>query len=222
MGMPIWFEKTVEYRFVLDILDREAVASPLDGHAETWWGDLIDSRNAQFRLIEFKIAETAVKTELAKYLPKGVPRPDVHYTRYITQTLRNPLFSLPGAQGHWLVFGDMDAKAWVERRGQALTLKARSYCDSESSKSFALENDAQMARVSAAELHPYLIALRKLRAVSGASTSGGMVLATVGGASSMWTTQEFLTITERTLGLTQTLDAGEPKRQREYDMPRGR
>lgn len=222
MGMPIWFEKTVEYRFVLDILDREAVASPLDGHAETWWGDLIDSRNAQFRLIEFKIAEPAANTELAKYLPKGVQRPDIHYTKYITQTLRNPLFSLPGAKGHWLVFGDMDAKTWVARRERALKLKARSYCDPESGNTFALENDAQLGRVSAAELHPYLIALRKLRAVSGASTSGGMVLATVGGASSMWTIQEFLTITERSLGLTQTLDPGEPKRQREYDTPRGR
>lgn len=57
--------------------------------------------------------------------------------------------------------------------------------------------------------------------MSDASTSEGMVLATVGGASSMWTTQEFLTITERALGLTQTLQH-EPRHQREYDMPRGR
>lgn len=222
MGMPIWFEKTVEYRFVLDILDREAVASPLDGHAETWWGDLIDSRNAQFRLIEFKRSEGSINTELAKYLPKGVQRADVHYTTYITQTLRNPMLSLPGAQAHWLVFGDMDAKAWVDRRGQALQLKARCYCEAESSKTFALSSDMQLGRVSAAEMYPYLVALRKLRAVSGASTSGGMVLVTTGGASSMLTTQEFLTITERALGLTPTLDPVEPQRQRQYDMPRGR
>lgn len=222
MGMPIWFEKTVEYRFVIDILDREAVASPLDGHAETWWGDLIDSRNAQFRLIEFKRSEGTVNTELAKYLPKGVKRSDVHYTTYITQTLRNPLFKLPGAQGHWLVFGDMDASAWLDRRGQALKLKARSYCEAESSKTFSLENDAQLSRVSASDLHPYLVALRKLRAVSGVSTSGSMVLATVAGASSMWTTQEFMVMAERALGLTQALTDAEPNRQREYDVPRGR
>jgi hypothetical protein len=221
MGMPLWFEKTVEYRFVLDILDREAVASPLDGHAETWWGDLIDSRNAEFRLIEFKRTESAINTELDKYLPPGAQRSNVHYTQYVTQTLRNPLFSLPGARGHWLVFGGLDAVAWVDRSGQGLKLKARSYSEIESSKTFALDHDTQLSRVSAAELHPYLVALRKLRSVSDASTSEGMVLATVGGASSMWTTQEFLTITERALGLTQTLQH-EPRHQREYDMPRGR
>jgi hypothetical protein len=211
MRMPIWFEKTVEYRFVLDILDREALASPLDGHAETWWGDLIDSLKAQFRLIEFKIVESAVNTELVKYLPKGTSPPGVHYTTYITETLGNPLFSLPGAQAHWLVFGDMDFKAWVERRGQALRLKARAYRESDSSKTFALNSDAQLGRVAAAELHAYLVELRKLRAVSGASTSGGVVLATVGGSSSMWTAQQFMTIAERSLGLRQSFHHAPPR-----------
>lgn len=137
--------------------------------------------------------------------PRGVQRSDVHYTKHITQTLRSPLFSLHVAQGHWLLFGDMDAKAWVGRSGHALHFRARSYGEWESSKTFDLEDDSQLGRVSAADLHPYLVALSKLRAVSGASSSGGMVLATLGGAHSMWTTQEFLTITERALGLNADL-----------------
>lgn len=48
-----WWEKTVEYKFVIEFSDRLNLA-PLDGKEETALGDLIASMASRFFLIEFK------------------------------------------------------------------------------------------------------------------------------------------------------------------------
>jgi len=219
---PLWFEKTVEYRFALDILDREAMVSPLAGHAEKWWGDLIDGRGVQFRLIEFKKSEASINTELAKYMPVGAKPPGIHYTTYISQTLNSPLLDLPGARGHWLIFGALPDAAACPVAQCGFELRARQYGEADPGRSFTLDSDLQLGRVSAAELHAYLLELKKLRASRGTSTSGGLVLATVGASSAMWTTQEFFFISERVLGLSPGFPPQPPKQQQEISLSRGR
>lgn len=66
----IWWEKTVEYAFVLHC-SASAIASylPLDGHHESV-GDLIYQSDSTFLLIEFKRSRCDINSEIKKY-PTG-------------------------------------------------------------------------------------------------------------------------------------------------------
>lgn len=49
-----WWEKTIEYMFVRDVLPKSSLAVPLAGPAEAALGDMIFADSTQCRLIEFK------------------------------------------------------------------------------------------------------------------------------------------------------------------------
>ena len=61
----IWWEKTVEYKFILDNAHIFEVAAPLDGRHERW-GDAV-FKAANWLIIEFKRAEENLNSEIGKY-----------------------------------------------------------------------------------------------------------------------------------------------------------
>ncbi len=63
----IWWEKTVEYAFVRNILPSAADAFPLAGDVEKSFGDLLIQDGTRCRLIEFKRNKAAIQREKEKF-----------------------------------------------------------------------------------------------------------------------------------------------------------
>jgi hypothetical protein len=63
-----WWEKTVEYKFVMEVARAERLfLAPLDGEHERA-GDAIFSSNNRWVLIEFKKDAAAIRTEMEKFV----------------------------------------------------------------------------------------------------------------------------------------------------------
>ena len=60
--MKIWWEKTVEYKFVCDYCNNLLFLMPLDGNHETA-GDTILNNSEKFILVEFKKEFTNIRDE---------------------------------------------------------------------------------------------------------------------------------------------------------------
>ncbi|RAP57335.1 hypothetical protein [Oleiagrimonas sp. MCCC 1A03011] len=82
-----WWEKTVEYYFILKHVDPNLLVSPLDGKEEKL-GDTIISSNNKWVLIEFKRDESCLSSEIKKFydyekaLTKLSDKDDHHYLIY--------------------------------------------------------------------------------------------------------------------------------------------
>jgi len=68
---PTFFEKTVEYLYLLSFLSSRI--APLAGTHETA-GDAILEQNGRWSIIEFKQTEKDIKSELAKYVPQSLKK----------------------------------------------------------------------------------------------------------------------------------------------------
>jgi hypothetical protein len=199
-----WFEKTIEYKFLLEYLEPNVVTSPLDGDAEQYWGDLIDGKEGEFRLIEFKVDKGALTSEKDKYLAHD-EKTDLHYTRYVLEQKGSSVFTLPGAKGHWLVYGQKCIDKSIEPPAWSLELWALPYAEPDSKKSAKLEKGEMLGRVSAESLYEYMQELQTLRDRNGKSSGGGVVLATVGGTTRAHGQEEFIRVYEERLELTREI-----------------
>ncbi|MCQ9617276.1 hypothetical protein L1889_11730 [Paenalcaligenes niemegkensis] len=67
-SQPIWWEKTVEYRFILDAASTKDLdfAAPLSGIPERC-GDGIFAKNSKIILIEFKCSKNELTSEFEKF-----------------------------------------------------------------------------------------------------------------------------------------------------------
>ena len=68
--LPIWWEKTVEYKFIaeLALANRLAFAAPLSGRPERTAGDAIIGLADKFILIEYKRSESDIQSEKELFL----------------------------------------------------------------------------------------------------------------------------------------------------------
>ncbi|MCE7520422.1 hypothetical protein LZG37_19975 [Halomonas titanicae] len=62
----MWWEKTVEYMFVITYMNRDALMAPLDGNYEAG-ADLMARHNDRWVLIEFKRNAQAIDDEIQKF-----------------------------------------------------------------------------------------------------------------------------------------------------------
>ena len=62
-----WWEKTVEYQFVLDNYQKFSLIAPLDGNHEKGTSDTIAGQDNKFILIEFKRDASSQQAEFAKF-----------------------------------------------------------------------------------------------------------------------------------------------------------
>ena len=104
----MWWEKTIEYLFVVTYLNRESLMAPLDGNCEAG-GDLVASHDDKWVLIEFKRNAGAIDDEVKKF---AEPSED---------SFNEAKFLLGDDDGHHLlVFGEKGCSEPIE-------LKACSY-----------------------------------------------------------------------------------------------
>jgi hypothetical protein len=72
-----WWEKTVEYLFVLKYFNYDAIIAPMDGNHERI-GDAIYSKDSRFVLIEFKRTEAEIENEVDKFIDYETARNALH------------------------------------------------------------------------------------------------------------------------------------------------
>lgn len=104
-----WWEKTVEYKFVMDVADEGSlILAPLDGDHEKA-ADTAIGKSDLWLMIEFKKDSAAVKSEIAKF---------VNY-----KTARDTLISQDAY--HHIIFGTLGKN---EKQVDILKLNYMTYC----------------------------------------------------------------------------------------------
>lgn len=98
----MWWEKTVEYLFVITYINRKVLMAPLDGNYEAG-GDLVARHDDRWVLIEFKRNEDAIYEEVQKFAD---PSKD---------SFDKAKSSLSGSDGHHLlIFGEKGSSEPLE------------------------------------------------------------------------------------------------------------
>lgn len=213
-----WWEKTVEHLYVRRILSNTAFTLPLDGDVEAGVGDLITADYVGCTLIEFKKDKTAINSEMDKYPLEPAQREIAgrHYAKAVN-LLAPKLFTMPGAQAHYLIFGA--TKAPESGRPQ-LYLCLRQYGDQTRVLGNELLRSDQLGGVSAFDLIAYMEELSKCRGKK-VTDLGGIVFASIGGETvCSMTLVEFVAHYE--LSLDQTRDQAHrtsPAPQRQHEGP---
>lgn len=98
----MWWEKTIEYMFVVTYLNREILMAPLDGDYEAA-GDLIAKHGNMWLLIEFKRNIRDVKSEIKKFAEPSL------------ESFDNAKAALSDNDGHhFLIFGEPGCTTPIE------------------------------------------------------------------------------------------------------------
>lgn len=186
----MWWEKTVEYAFIRNVLPELSNAFPLDGNAEKAFGDLLVSDGTEFRLIEFKARKGNIQDEKGKwgFTEENYPDND-EYRKPFHELLcwhhGDNITKYPGHIAHWLIYGSpVDL---------GFTLKAQGYC-SESANETPLENREHLRGLTTVkhdEMLAYLNLLEELRGSAGSGDSSLVIVGVAGGATLALTIEAF-------------------------------
>lgn len=159
--MKKWFEKTVEYLFVIEFHENLSI-SPLDGNVEKA-GDATIEMDNKFLLIEFKRSsdEECIKSEINKLKNK-----------------KDSIEKLRGAQNkfHFIVYGEYDEK------NNKISLKSKNYCDYLDSSGDVICVSWEVLNGNAIEQERFLSYLRVLieekikEEIDSGTSSGGKTL----------------------------------------------
>lgn len=182
-----WWEKTVEYAFVLQCLPEAAAIAPLSGVAEEGTGDATLRIGETYLLIEFKAKRARSIDELEKFERSSRPASDqlTASRKARLETSLAALRAMPQSDAHQLVFGHM--------QGEVLRTAHVRYTDAldKTVKGHWLDRESvkRLPKRPHKEMLAYLAQLRKLR---GVDTSGGSVVVGVSaGGTSIMTIEEF-------------------------------
>lgn len=141
-----WWEKTVEYKFVLDHVIKNSFISPLAGHEERA-GDVVFGQSERLLLIEFKKDSDALSTEYEKFTDYKMAETNLdQYDKH-----------------HLLIFGAIEMSVF--------NLKVHTYF---SRKSLSFQ-DALSSGLGLGDFKAYLSAMLSYKKDSkkGSSSSGG-------------------------------------------------
>jgi hypothetical protein len=189
---PRWWEKTVEYAFVLRCLPEAASIAPLAGKEETAYGDAHVQLDGQYLLIEFKARHTDAPSEARKFARgAGISDEEVsaqEALNILKQGL-SELAKLPQCKAHLLVFGFDDEKS-------GLALGAVQYTNLTGNllpaTPLTKEAVAALPKVPRVEMATYLNRLQELRGTE-LPAGGSTVVGLNAEGFSMMTVGEFLT-----------------------------
>lgn len=126
----IWWEKTVEYLYVSREMARYTFAAPLAGSHEAAGDAVLRGLNARWTLVEFKRAESDIRTELAKY-----EYADTDFKTRVALTFGNK------EHPHFMVFGCCDENGVLE-------LRARHYWGRWTGVEFIRDRDVAVESIS--------------------------------------------------------------------------
>jgi len=157
-----WWEKTVEYAFVLEVLPRTATSAfPMDGNPEKAFGDALFVTDLAFRLVEFKALQSDIGAEREKFgFKPGTKSPDgktITLHNFLTNNFGR-LVEQDGHNAHWLVFGRAAASA------RPLELFAQGYSADEALRdALNAANFSELSSASYAQMQAYLNVLEEFR-----------------------------------------------------------
>ena|GEM_PF-1448587 len=97
---PQWWEKTVEYQFVINNHHKLQIISPLDGNHEKQTSDTILGQDNKFILIEFKCNNNSQRAEFNKFKKVANKKSDAEILKEIE--------SIKNHQCHFLVYAQLD------------------------------------------------------------------------------------------------------------------
>lgn len=149
----MWWEKTVEYLFVITYINRKVMMAPLDGNYEAG-GDLVARHDDGWVLIEFKRNEDAIDDEVQKFAD---PSED---------SFDKAKSSLSGSDGHHLlIFGEKGSS-------EPLELKVLTYFQHQ----LVEPNDALSCGIGQDEFNNYLSEFLRFKLGETEEGSGGRSL----------------------------------------------
>lgn len=165
-----WWEKTIEYAFVQQMLPQSAIALPMAAGPEAALGDLLLAQSTRFRLIEFKARGEHIQREKRKF-------PRLLHSRYAGLSFQralleghDPLVGHDGSAAHWFVFG--------EQVGERVFLKAQKYC--EEGAHLMMPGELLMPAVRRSVMVDYMLLLTQARERDEeVGESGGMIYCAV-------------------------------------------
>lgn len=163
-----WFEKTVEYKYVLETIPR---IKPLAGALEKFFGDAIEGSNGTYKLIEFKRTAGHRRFENKKF--KRL-RSETGYLD-LKQQARTAVGIADGeVKGHYLVYGSDPNPASPESENSLFPELRLEQCDYWNWGSVMDCSPENMPAFSSKQrFHDYLLFLLKCR--SGSGSAGGLV-----------------------------------------------
>lgn len=185
---PDWWEKTVEYKFVVDILPKLAAAFPFAGKAEKAWGDLLLSAGSSFRLIEFKRTAGDIRAEKKKF-PLMCKEDAVAHGNFHQLLMEHysRLCKHRGHAAHWLIYGERGADA-----DNQLVLRFRHYGGKGYDALLQTGRDLEALQgVDRSAMIEYLAELGTVRGCESLSGSGLSVVGVSEGSPFVLTIQEF-------------------------------
>ena len=154
-----WGEKSVEYKFVREVLPGEAIANPLFGDSETLFGDLIAGEiikggTIELCAIEFKRTEHQIEDEYEKFLRTrkefGTRPANTSFRKWFSEK-NIELNKLPGSAAHFFIYGET-----TNDSVHPFSLKCCSYAAG-GSVIYPLEKFSTLTRVGRDDLIRYLI-----------------------------------------------------------------
>ena len=152
-----WWEKTIEYSFVRNIIPKLSSAFPLDGDLETAFGDLLLKEGTNIRIIEFKSTKEQIQTEKKKWGFTKEKCPN-YYLQPFEETLQacwsETVKNLPARKAHWLIYG--------EPTESGFSLTAKDYWH-ESQETYSLEKSEHLEKLNTAKTEDMLNYLKIFR-----------------------------------------------------------
>lgn len=169
----LWWEKTVEWQFVLSLCQKKNVqAAPLGGNPEAAESDARICFNGKFALVEFKREYGDCKglSEKQKYA-RHIENPDNQdledsFQKALEELKNNETY--PGHTSHFFVYG-----AELSVPAQSLELKAASYWDHQTIETDSIVETLNKSAVGQEEFKKYVGQLAKLRNYKESDESGG-------------------------------------------------
>jgi hypothetical protein len=206
----VWWEKTVEYKFVLDCLPPVAAIAPLSGKEEAAFGDAVLRHGETYLLIEFKRRRANAISEHEKF-DRARPLSTATASQRPVDRLQaalDQLKKLPQSEAHHLVFGDF-------REGQFVAAAIR-YTDALNATAedtvLDMKSTEKLTRQPRKDMLEYLVKLRELRG-SDTVSGGSVVVGVCEGKSTVMSVDEFIGLDlQKELSLTHSVPQSTPRR----------
>ncbi|WP_322997098.1 hypothetical protein [Castellaniella sp.] len=163
-----WWEKTVEYAFILNFLPSLGAAFPLGGQSEKEFGDLLMSDGTEYRLFEFKAERKNIQDEKKKWGFVNKTNDPRYQGKFheILQRIYPQIIKHEAHKAHWIVYG-VPGEIGFKLAAQIYSADTRSAQQLNSREE--LEN---LSYTSYSEMLDYLLEMSKIRGNIGAGTSG--------------------------------------------------
>lgn len=153
-----WWEKTVEYKFVIENQHNLKLIAPLDGNQEKYTSDAIAGDGNKFILIEFKVDCKSQSSEFKKFLKED------GFSKESEDKLIEDLEHLSNNKSHFIVYAELkDSKLELVYQTYVNYLKKVDFSNADNEDSKSTFKKMIDNGVNLKEFKDYLSDFKKLR-----------------------------------------------------------